>query len=907
MQFNFWQKILLSILKKILSIRYNISVSGLDPISKGELKKESGILFLPNHPAEIDPVIIQSLLIKHFAPRPLVVEHFYYMPGMHFFMRLVKAFPIPNVESTANQWKVKQVDKAFETIKEGLKHGENFLIYPSGHLKKEGHETIGGNSFVQRIIEEYPDVKIVLIRITGLWGSCFSRALTGEVPNFWKQVFDKLKYVIKSGIFFVPKRSVQVHFEINPEGLPRDGSRVEVNKFLEEWYNTYIDDTGNKVSEEPLRLISYQKGKEILPEITYKKEEKQQKKYVFRKKIEVPLNIKESVLTKIAELAETSKEQIKEELHLGADLGLDSLDIASIVTFLDTEYGVREVKQWSIETVLDVMYIAAGQVKIEEKIEPEPTSSWPEEEDRPRGERPDGSTIQEAFLRVCERMKDSAACADMNSGILSYKRLKLGALVLSEKIKKYEGKYVGIMLPSSGGAYLTIFATLLAGKIPVMLNWTVGVRTLNYAAELLDLKVVLSSGKFLSKVDSLDMGELEKLIVTLEDVKHSMTLKDKLKGLYLSKLKPKKLLKKLSLAQSVREDDPAVVLFTSGTETYPKAVPLSHKNILENQKAACGCIDFIKGEVFYGVLPPFHSFGFSVTGLFPILAGIRVYYAPDPTNAKGMAKDVYHWKATIFCCAPTFFKNLFIVATAKQLKSVRYFVTGAEKAPKELFESVRNLGSHHQILEGYGITECSPVVTICRPNKISKGVGQPLPNVDLCIINPETDEVISKQKTGEVCILGDNVFKGYLASNKDPFIEIDGKKWYRSGDLGRIDEEGHLIIEGRLKRFIKIGGEMVSLNALEEELLELSKRHHWIKEVIEGPSLAIGVNESQDKPSIVLFTAFHATKEQVNQGLRESGFGRIMKISHVVQVPEIPLNSTGKVHYRRLNEMATTV
>ncbi len=907
MKLNFWQKILLKLIQKALALRYDIEVRGLDKIAKKKLKKESGILFLPNHPAEMDPVIIQSLLVKNFFPRPLVVEHFYYAPGMHFFMRLVRAFPIPMVETTANQWKVKQVDKAFETIKEGLEKGENFLIYPSGHLKKTGFEPIGGNSFVHRIIQECPDVKIVLIRTTGLWGSSFSRAITGEVPNFWKEAFSKIKVVLKNGIFFVPKRKVSVEFAIDPEDLPRDGSRLDINKYLENWYNRYPLEDGSIVTEEPLKLVSFARGKEVFPEITYKKEEKPKKSYVFRKKIEVPPSIRTSITEKIAELAEVPKENIKDNLHLANDLGLDSLDAANIFTFLDTEYGIRDLKPEMLETVLDVMYVAAGQVKIEERVEPEQTSSWPEEQDRPRIENPDGKTLQEAFLRVCDRMGKFSACADAASGVMSYKKLKLAALIFSDKIRQYPGQYVGIMLPSSVGAYLSIFATLLAGKIPVMLNWTVGVRTLDYAAQMLDLKVVLSSGKFLSKVDSLDMGELEKIIVTLEDIKHSITLKDKLKALYLSFSKPKALLKKLGLYGSVREDDPAVVLFTSGTETYPKGVPLSHKNLLSNQKSAASCLDFIEDEVFYGVLPPFHSFGFNVTGVFPILAGIKVYFAPDPTNAKGMAKDVFNWKATIFCSAPTFFKNLFIVANPRQLKTVRYFVTGAEKAPKELFEAVERLGPNHQVIEGYGITECAPVVTVTYPNRPRKGVGQPLPNINLCIVNPETDEVLSKNKTGELCIQGDNVFKGYLkGANKDPFIEIDGKKWYRSGDLAKIDDDGNVLLEGRLKRFIKIGGEMVSLNALEEEIYEIAKKNEWIKEVIEGPALAIGVNEKLDKPAIILFTAFFASRDQVNMGLRESGFGRIMKISEVRQLPEIPLNSTGKVHYRKLNEMAST-
>lgn len=909
MKLNIGRLLFIWIIKRVLALRYDIQVRGLSRIAKKQLKKESGILFLPNHPAEIDPVIMMSILAKNFAPRPLVVEHFYYMTGMYTVMRLVDAFPIPQVETTANQWKIRRVEKAFNTIKQGLQQGQNFLIYPSGSLKKEGYEVIGGNSFVHRLIHECPDVKIVLIRTTGLWGSAFSRAITGEVPNFWRIALSKIKILCKNWVFFLPKRRVRVEFAIDPEDFPRQGTRLEINKYLEAWYNVYTTPEGVTVKEEPLTLVSYERGRDVYPEVTYKKTEKEKKGF-FKKKADVSYEIKKVITEKIAELAEVPPGKIKEELHLANDLGLDSLDAANIYTFLDMEYGVRDLKPETIETVSDVMYAAASNTKeLEEEtisLEPPPLG-WPVEEERPRVERPDGKTLQEAFLRICDRFQDHAACADSHSGVMTYKKLKLGALIFSKKIRSYPGDYVGIMLPSSIGAYLTIFATLLAGKIPVMLNWTAGVRTLEYAVRLLGLKVIFSSNKFLNKVDSLDMGDLETLVVTLEEMKHSISFKDKLQGLMLSLKKPRQLLKKLDLTRVIREDDPAVVLFTSGTETYPKAVPLSHKNILENERAGLAAIAMHREDVFYGVLPPFHSFGFNVTGILPILLGIRVYYAPDPTNAKAMARDAEAWQPTIFCCAPSFFKNLFLVATPKQLKSVRLFVTGAEKAPQELFASVAKLGPQHKLIEGYGITECSPIVTFCKENRPPVGVGSPLPNVELCTIHPETRILLPKGTQGEICIHGDSVFKGYLGdAAKDPFIEIDGKKWYRSGDLGHIDEEGNLILSGRLKRFVKVGGEMISLNALEEELVEIAKKNAWIKGESEGPILSIGIDDSSDRPSIVLFTTFSVTKDQVNMALRESGFGRIMKITEVKHLKEIPVTGAGKIHYRRLNELAVS-
>ena len=903
MKLKLWQRLFVFITKKLISLRYDVKVHGLSRIAKKKLKKESGILFLPNHPAEIDPVILMSILMKPFKPRPLVVEYFFYGKGMNFFMKLAGAFPIPQVETTANQWKLRQVERAFATVKEGIEDGQNFLIYPSGHLKKEAYEVVGGNSFIHRLIHECPDVKIVLIRTQGLWGSCFSRALTGEVPNFWEVFKTGVQVLLTNFLFFAPKRRVDLDFEIDPKEFPRNGTRLEINRFLESWYNTYTSEDGNELIDEPLKLVSYKRNQEVYPEIIRDKTKK-----TIVETVNVSDEIRKSVTEKVAELAEIPTRKLRDGFVLATDLALDSLDIATIHTFLDEKYDIRDLKLEDLQTVADVLKAAAGRMEVEEiqRETPKVKTRWPEEEDRPRVEVPDGVTIQEAFLRVCERMQNYVAVADAQVGVLSYKKMKIAAIVLSQKIKKQPGKYIGIMLPSSAGTYITVFATLLAGKIPVMLNWTAGLRSLEYAVSLLNLEVILSSTKFLSKVESLDLGDLDRLLVTLEDVKHDIGIKDKISGLFKSMKKPMKLYKDLGLSHKVREDDVAVVLFTSGTETYPKAVPLTHKNLLENQKSAFSCVNFTKADIFYGILPPFHSFGFNVTGILPVICGIRIFYAPDPTNPKGMAKDVFNWKITVFCCAPTFFKNLFAVAAPKQLRSVKLFVTGAEKAPKQLFDSVNKLGPYHQIIEGYGITECSPMVTISRPHKPVIGVGQPLPNTKLCVINPETEESLSQGEIGEICISGPGVFNGYIGDiRKDPFVIVNGKKWYRSGDLGHLDNEGHLILGGRLKRFVKIGGEMVSLNALEEEIYTLARRNDWMKEEDdEKVTLAIGVDESKDRPSIVLFTTFDVVRDKVNFALRESGFGRIMKITAVKKLEEIPITGTGKIHYRKLNELA---
>ncbi len=881
-------------------IRYNIYCKNLDSFIKN-FSHEKSILFLPNHPAEIDSVILMSRLWPHFKPKPLVVEHFFYQKNLRPFMKLVDAVPIPNFENSANSWKIKKGEMAINQVIQELKEGKNFLIYPTGHLKRGGRDVVGGSSIVHRLLEEVPEAKVVLIRISGLWGSSFSKALTGKVPHFWKGVFAQIKTVLKNGLFFVPKRRVDIEFLPFPDNFPYNKSKIELNDYMENWFNQYADEQGNKVDREPVSLVSFSRWKTELPEVEYKEELPSKHKGTLH----ISEEERNKVYEQISELSNIPVADIEENMDLSKDLGLDSLDAATLYAFLDQSYKIKVVDLSTLKTVYDVLELIAtdnnpSPEPVHEQMELKP---WPKESGRPKIFIPEGRTMQEVFLKSVERLKDFMACSDQRRDSISYKEFKKLALILSTRFASYPGKYIGILLPACISVYIVVFALLLVGKIPVMLNWTAGVRTLNFASLLLDLDVVISSRQFLDQVQTLTLGSIDEKLVLLEDVKDSLKWSEKLKGLYLSTLSSKSLLQNLKL-ECVQPDDTALILFTSGTETLPKAVPLSHKNILSNQRAGLDFLDLHPDDILFGVLPPFHSFGFSLAGTMPILSGIRVYYSPDPNDSRRIAHEVEVKEISLLCMAPSFYKNLFKVANKDQLKTVRWFISGAEKATDDIFEYVKRLGKDKSVVEGYGITECSPIVTVCHPDRPPIGVGQPIGGVELCTIHPETHERLPQGEMGEICIHGPNVFSGYLGKKStDSFIRLDNKLWYRSGDMGYINEEGYLILGGRLKRFIKIGGEMISLEAVEQELQKVAKQRHWVSSIDDKAILAlIGFEKYEGKPYLVLFTTFSINRDEVNTVLRDSGFGRIVKIAEVQKLPEIPLTGTGKVHYRVLEE-----
>jgi len=325
---------------------------------------------------------------------------------------------------------------------------------------------------------------------------------------------------------------------------------------------------------------------------------------------------------------------------------------------------------------------------------------------------------------------------------------------------------------------------------------------------------------------------------------------------------------------------------------------INSNNVLSENK----CIHLDRLDVLYGVLPPFHSFGFSVAGMFPILAGVRVAFYPDPTDSFALAEGIDRWKVTLFCSAPSFLKGVFQAAKTEQLKSVRYFITGAEKCPQELYDRVEKLGAHVRIIEGYGITECSPIISLTYPNVPPRGVGHLLPNVELCIIHPVTQEELPLSSEGEICVRGPNVFSGYLGNPRTPFIEINGKKWYRTGDIGHLDEGKNLIISGRLKRFAKLGGEMISLGAIEEVIYSELIRQQRISADV--PSLALVADERDNsKSQLILFTTFSIDLNEVNEILLQAGFSRLIKISAIRPIHQIPLLGIGKTDYRSLQTM----
>jgi len=871
-----------------LSLRYRIRVKGLKELNNQKLRKKGRLLFLPNHAAHMDPLFLFLLLWPQYKIRPLVIEYIYRLGLLHPFIKLVRGLCIPSFEASVNQLKIRKAEESMQKIVEGLRKKENFILYPSGKLKSSGREVVGGSSSAHALLQECPETQVVLVRTTGLWGSSFSRALLGRSPDLPKTILSGLKMLLKNGLFFAPRRRVMIEIELAPADLPKKGTRVEFNRYLENWYNRYPTPSGKIAPVEPLQLVSSAFWKKDLPQVFQPK-----KQTSAAGEAEISPETKSKIYAEIRTILDNPGVEIQPQMSLATDLGMDSLDLAELITFLAREYDLEEIHPEDIDTVQRMLEIAEGARVIDHPVKHASQIQWPKESKRPGPALPIGRTIPEAFLYSAERMKNFAACGDDLVGVLTYKKMKRAILVLAAHFRKVPEEKIAVLLPASAGAYLVVLALQFAGKVPVMLNWTLGPRYLDEMMKLSGAKTTISSWRFLERLSHVEFGALIDHLLLLEDIRDGLSLFDKLRGAYLSLHSVSAILRAFHL-NTLDENSPCVVLFTSGTEANPKGVPLSHKNVLSNQRSAMQCISLGASDVIYGILPPFHSFGFSVAGLFPLLGGIRIAFYPDPTDSFALAEGVERWKVTLFCAAPLFLKGLFQAAKKGQLNSIRIFVSGAEKASQELYDRATKLGTGAKLVEGYGITECSPILSLNRFNEPPKGVGKLLPDVELCTIHPETLEKLSEGAEGEICVRGPNVFQGYLGNPRTPFIELDGKPWYRTGDIGSLDAEKNLILSGRLKRFTKVGGEMISLGAIEQTLLaEL----HVTSDL---PSLAVCASEKGDKSQLILFTTLSLTKEEANEILRKAGFSRLVKITTVQKIEEIPIMGTGKTDYRKL-------
>lgn len=519
--------------------------------------------------------------------------------------------------------------------------------------------------------------------------------------------------------------------------------------------------------------------------------------------------------------------------------------------------------------------------------------------------------LNETIFDKLKEVSSEIVFADSTGLELSGNKFLTASILFKDLLKKeIKGQNIGLLVPSTASGAFINYTVLMMGKTAINLNYTSEINSLKSSIELAEIKTIIASKKFVEKLESkaINIKEILELVevIYLEELKTKIS---KNKGLftYLSvKFLPSCILKLLHLTKT-NKDDTVMILFSSGSEGKPKGVELSGDNILGNAQQIANIINVSNEDTIVGSLPLFHAFGIVVTTYLPLIEGIKCVAHPDPTDGLGIAKLVSSYKATIMCGTSTFFR---LYAKNQKIhplmfESLRLVVAGAEKLREDVkFEFKKRFGK--DILEGFGATETSPVASCNLPDVLASDftvqigqkagtVGMAIPGTTIKIVNPETFKELEPNEEGMILISGIQVMKGYLKNEektKQVLKTIRGKTYYITGDKGKIDEDGFITIVDRYSRFAKLGGEMISLGAVEEKISRLLE----LKDDSSVDFIVTSVEDEKKGEKIVLLIS-NVDEEYVlklKEKILNNFENKLMIPSNIKIIDEIPKLGSGK-------------
>lgn len=495
--------------------------------------------------------------------------------------------------------------------------------------------------------------------------------------------------------------------------------------------------------------------------------------------------------------------------------------------------------------------------------------------------------LHHEFIRTAKKFPEKVAIIDKATGKdVPYARALIGALILKKRIAKINEEYVGILIPTSAGSILSVSATIMAGKIPVMINYSTGAENnCNYAKQKCGFNTIIASKALLEKIKCPVLPGM----ILIEDVMASVSILEKIGAALKAKKPAEKIIQKLPAADL---DDSVVILFTSGSEKEPKAVQLTHKNIGANLEAIINTFKLTHDDILFSMLPLFHVFGYTVDNWLPLTTGMTNITFANPLEYKKIPELVRMEKPTMIAGTPIFFGGYLRESKEGDFASLRITIAGADKIPEWLRKGF--MEQHGvRLLEGYGTTETSPVISVNTNEENRPGsIGKPLYNLTVRLVDPDTGKEVASGQEGKLLVKGDSVMKGYLSGELTAAAIKDG--WYDTGDIAMVDEDGYIWHKGRYKRFVKIGGEMVSLVATElimEELLP------------DGTSLCVvDVPDKIKGAKLVAALTAKIDEEEIIRRMSEK-LPSIAIPNKFVILEELPKMGSGKVDFRTVAKM----
>jgi acyl-[acyl-carrier-protein]-phospholipid O-acyltransferase/long-chain-fatty-acid--[acyl-carrier-protein] ligase len=517
--------------------------------------------------------------------------------------------------------------------------------------------------------------------------------------------------------------------------------------------------------------------------------------------------------------------------------------------------------------------------------------------------------LPDLFLDSARRNWRRFAMADSTGRKVNFGEALIGALLFRrEVVKRCPGeKMIGVLLPPSVPAALMNFGISLAGLVPVNLNYTSSKQAMEVAVERAGLKTIITSEKVLTRLNI----PARPGMVMIEDVAKVFSKRDKLLWAAIARLVPVRLLRRWLVPRDVELDSLATVIFSSGSTGTPKGVMLSHRNIVSNLEGVQQTINVNRQDCLLGILPFFHSFGFTIGLWLPAVSGFGVAYHTNPLEARKIGELCRKFHVTIMISTPTFVSEYVRRCDTEDFASMRVAIVGAEKMKPELADAFREK-FHLPLLQGYGCTELSPVVSVetsgykgrdARQIGAKRGtVGHPIPGVAVRVVNPENFATLGCGEPGMLLVKGPSVMAGYLAEPEKTRQVMWEDGWYITGDVAQLDEDGFIQITDRLSRFSKIGGEMVSHVQVEEAL-------HRALGTFEPRMVVTSVSDEQKgERFVVLHTDLGLSVDELLKRMRESGLPKLWvpRKENFFQVPELPFLGSGKLDLKQVKETAKT-
>jgi acyl-[acyl-carrier-protein]-phospholipid O-acyltransferase/long-chain-fatty-acid--[acyl-carrier-protein] ligase len=527
---------------------------------------------------------------------------------------------------------------------------------------------------------------------------------------------------------------------------------------------------------------------------------------------------------------------------------------------------------------------------------------------RARFERPlRHEILHRGFVRCARKNLRKVAIADEGTGALTYFKTLVGSIAFARKLKVILGpeEMVGVLVPPTVGGALTNIALQLLGKVPVNLNYTANNETLESCARQCGITQVLTADKFLKRLTQLKVpGET----ILLEDIKESVTGKDRIIAMLIGLLAPMWLLERILGTPKKTTEDLATIIFSSGSEGEPKGVMLTHRNVLTNVEQGFEVFPHDEKTALVGFLPFFHSFGFSITLWMVVTNGLKGIYHPNPLEPKVIGKLIEDHQGTLIIGTSTFLQNFVRRCTPEQLATLEFVVAGAEKLAERVREAFKaKFGV--EPLEGYGTTECAPAVSVNVPDCISPGfhsrqckhgtIGRPLPGDCVRTIDPDTRQILPLGESGLLQVKGPNIMRGYLGQpERTAKVLEDG--WYDTGDIAQVDADGFIRITDRLARFSKIAGEMVPHTTVEEKL------HALLGLTDQSLAVASVPDAQKGERLVVLHILTDAQLEELTAHLDECDLPNlwIPRAKAFYRIEEIPVLATGKMDIKTVKKMA---